>query len=98
MPLSPTATSLPAAEVTLYRLVLAAFEVWEAHVLPLEEISIVPLSPTAMNCDPVQVIPTRRLAVPEAWVAHVLPLLEVTIVPLFPTATYWLSDEAIPFS
>ncbi len=60
------------------------------------EVRIVPLPPTATNCEPDQATPERICEVPEFWAVQVLPLGEVRIVPLLPTATNCEPDPATP--
>ena len=62
-------------------------EVLEVHVVPSEEVRMVPDAPTTTKVLFPYVTPLRFFVVPEVLEVHVVPSDEVRIVPLSPTAT-----------
>ena len=62
-------------------------EVLEVHVVPSEEVRIVPVSPTVTKVPFPYVTPWRLPDVPEVLEVHVVPSEEERIVPEKPTDT-----------
>ena len=62
-------------------------EVLKVHVIPSEEVRIVPAPPTATKVLFPYVTPPRRFEVPEVLEVHEVPSEEVRTVPETPTTT-----------